>query len=279
MVRHSLIPSFKQRGRYLIHPAAGTAGIGAEIVEELSKHAPGHIIFTGRNAKSAEAVTKRVQKAAPTAAITFIACDLASLASVKAAADKILAEFSRLDVFMANAGIMSKPAALSTDGYEIQFATNHLGHALLTQKLLPLLERTADLPGADVRVVYTSSTGFRAGQLHFDRLKTTMDGPMGRGLRYSNSKLANILYAREVAKRHPKLLAFSVTPGVVGTSLVSDLTLTDRIIVYASQLGRIRTPEQGSFNHLVSISQSTTPESSPPANLPPSGQSVPLATP
>ncbi|PVH96848.1 NAD(P)-binding protein [Periconia macrospinosa] len=186
-----------------------TGGIGAEIIKELLKHNLGYIIFPGCNAKSAEAVTKRVQKAAPTAAITFIACDLASLASVKAAADKILADLSHLDIFMANAGIMSKPAGF---------------------------------------------TGFRAGQFHFDRLKTTMEGPMGRGLRYSNSKLANILYVRELAKRYPKLLAFSLTPGVVGTSLVSDLTLTDRIMIYASQLGRVRTPEQGSFNHLWAIS-------------------------
>ena len=84
-------------------------------------------------------------------------------------------------------------------------------------------------------------------------------------MRYSNSKLANILYARGIAQWYPKLLAFSLMTGVVGTSLVNDLTLTDRIVVYAGQLGRIWTPEQGSFNNLVSTSQPTNPNPYDPA--------------
>jgi len=183
-----------------------------------------------------------------------VPCDLANLKSVKEAAHKILSECSRLDLFLANAGIMATPAGLSTDGYEIHFATNHLGHALLTQKLLPLLEKTADMPNTDVRVIYTSSTAWRGGDIAFARLKTTMEGPMGRWMRYCNSKLANLLYARELARRYPKLLSFSVTPGVVGTGLVTDLKLSDRLFIWASQLGRILTPEQGTYNHLWAIS-------------------------
>jgi NAD(P)-dependent dehydrogenase (short-subunit alcohol dehydrogenase family) len=134
---------------------AGTGGVGAEIVVELAKHHPERIIFTGRNAKSADSTIKRAQAAAPGINISFVTCDLASLDSVQVAADKILAETPRLDLFLPNAGIMAKPAGLSTDGFEIHFATNHLGHALLTEKLLPLLEKTAMMPGADVRIIYT----------------------------------------------------------------------------------------------------------------------------
>lgn len=89
-------------------------------------------------------------KEAPTAKIEFLDLDLASFASVKKAADRILAENERLDLLVNNAGIMGVPPAQSTEGYEIHFGTNHMGHALLTKLLLPLLERTAVLPGSDV---------------------------------------------------------------------------------------------------------------------------------
>ncbi|RYP07039.1 hypothetical protein DL765_009279 [Monosporascus sp. GIB2] len=250
------IPDLAER---VVLVTGGTGGIGAEIVVELAKHHPGRIIFTGRNAQSAEATIKRVQTAAPGVGVCFVPCDLASLASVKDAANKILSENSRLDLFPANAGIMAKPAGLSVDGYEIHFATNHLGHALLTQKLLPLLEKTADIPYTDVRIIYTTSTAWRGGSLAFDKLKTPMESVIGRWIRYGNSKLANLMYARELARRYPKLLSFSVTPGVVGTSLVTDLKFSDRMFVWVSQMGKILTPEQGTFNHLWAIS---TPRSS-----------------
>lgn len=111
-----------------------------------------------------------------------------------------------------------------------------------------MLEKTADLPNTDVRVLYTTSTAWRGGNLAFDRFKTTMEATiMGRWLRYSNSKLANLLYARELSRRYPKLLSFSLTPGVVGTDLVNDLKFSDRMFVWVSQLGKILTPEQGTY--------------------------------
>ncbi|OBT75690.1 hypothetical protein VF21_05925 [Pseudogymnoascus sp. 05NY08] len=234
----------------------GTGGIGVEIVVELAKHNPGHIVFTGRNATSAAATIKRAHELAPRAAITFIPCDLASLTSVNAAADKIIATCPRLDVFLANAGIMAQPPGLSEDGYEVQFATNHVGHALLTRRLIPLLEKTAEIPGADVRVIITSSTGWHGGVMEFEPLKTIKDTRpvMARWQRYCDTKLANMLYARELAKRYPKLLCFSLSPGVVGTTLVTDLSRFDRVFVYVSQLGRIRTPEEGSYCHLWALS-------------------------
>ena len=172
MVGHGPISSFGKCGRYLSPPLQAPQEQAPKLPKNYGSTNLGH------NTKSAEAVNKRVQKAALTTAITFIARDLASLASVKAAADKILADSSRLDVFMINAEVMFRLAGLSTDGYEIQFATNRFSHPILTQKLLPLLERTADFPGADLRVMYISSTGFRAGQLYFDRFKKTMEEPV-----------------------------------------------------------------------------------------------------
>ncbi len=238
--------------------ATGTAGVGAATVIELARHNPSQLIFTGRNATSAASTIASVHAAAPNLPITFLPCDLANLSSVATAATTLLTTLPRLDILLCNAGILAKPPALSTDGYEIQFATNHLGHALLTLKLLPLLERTAALPGADVRLVVVSSTGWRGAPpgagIVFDRLKTTQDMPvLGRWLRYGQSKLANMLWAREVARRYPRILAFSVTPGVVETGMVAGLGVVDKLLVYVPNAGRVRTVEEGAHNLLWAV--------------------------
>ncbi|KAI1304709.1 hypothetical protein F5Y03DRAFT_395234 [Xylaria venustula] len=155
-----------------------TGGIGAEIIVKLAKHSPDRIIFTGRNAKAADKTIQRIKAVGPGISAIFVICDLASLATVRDAANKILAESNPLDMFVANAGIIAQPAGLPADGYKVHFATNHLDHALLTKKLLPLLEQTAGLPDSDV----------------------------------CNSKLANMLYARELAQRRPKTTYFQPPP-------------------------------------------------------------------
>ncbi|KAK7970133.1 hypothetical protein PG988_009206 [Apiospora saccharicola] len=256
----STIPDLSGR---VVLITGGAGGIGAELTVELAQKTPKRILFTGRNANAAEKTLERVRQATAAEAVTFVPCDLASLESVRAAADQIQAQCNgRLDLFLANAGIMAHPAGLSPDGYEVHFATNHLGHALLTQKLLPLLERTADdLSSADgsdnpPRVIYTTSVGWKGGNLDFrGGLRTTQESALlGRWVRYCNSKLANMLYARELARRHSKLLCFSVHPGVVSTGLVTVLKFTDHLFIQITNVGNIITPEQGTYNHLWAIS-------------------------
>lgn len=156
--------------------------------------------------------------------MTFVQLDLTSLASVKEGLDKYF-KHERLDILMNNAGIMAHPAALSKDGYEIQFATNHLGHAMLTRCLLPTLLRTAEAPNSDVRIINLTSLGYAfhpSSGISFKELNS--GSPMKRMLlggwvRYGHSKLANILYAAELARRHPQITSVSVHPGVVMTDL------------------------------------------------------------
>jgi len=120
-----------------------------------------------------------------------------------------------------NAGVMSLPAGTTSNGYEVQFGTNHMGHALLTKLLLRTLLNTATEPGADVRVVCLSSIGHVSASwngIEFGELK----GPMKwypSLVRYAQSKLANILFAKELARRYPTITVVAVHPGIVDTEL------------------------------------------------------------
>jgi retinol dehydrogenase-12 len=120
-----------------------------------------------------------------------------------------------------NAGVMGLPAGTTTDGYEIQFGTNHMGHALLTKLLIPTLLETAKEPGADVRVVCLSSIGHISTSwngIEFGQLRGEMKWYPSL-VRYAQSKLANILFTRELARRYPSVTAVGVHPGVVDTEL------------------------------------------------------------
>ncbi len=138
----------------------GTAGLGYESVLSLASHNPAQIFFTGRSQSSAAKLLEVCKEKYPSVPVSFVKCDLASLSAVKAAAREMLARTDRLDVVMANAGVMALPPGLTEDGYEIQFGTNHVGHALLVKLLMPVLERTAEGVG-DVRVVWSTSLGYQ----------------------------------------------------------------------------------------------------------------------
>ncbi|KAF9894896.1 hypothetical protein FE257_004518 [Aspergillus nanangensis] len=235
------------------HQPAGTAGLGAAAAIHLAKHSPAHIYISGRNAKSADAVIQQTQKSGTK--VTFLPCDLASLDSVKKAAETLLAQESRLDLLMCNAGIMATPPGKTKDGYEVQFGTNHLGHALLIQKCLPLLEQTAAATTTtDVRIVILTSLGFRmhpGAGIVFSDLKSEQNfSAFGGWIRYGQSKLANVLYARELARRYPSITSVSVHPGVVGTGLVENLGWANRAFVYVTNLGKLMEAEQGAYNQL-----------------------------
>ncbi|OAP62187.1 hypothetical protein AYL99_04390 [Fonsecaea erecta] len=201
----------------------GNSGCGKEMVLQLAKHLPQRIYLAARSQAKYDEAMKDISRAAPSATVTFLQLDLSSLASVKRAADQVLAESDRLDILANNAGIMAHPHGLTEDGYEIQFGTNHMGHALLTRLLLPLMQRTASKPGSDVRIINLSSSGhamaWGAG-IYFDHLKSTAESYHPTRL-YGQSKLANILHVRELARRYPEILSVAVHPGRVETNLAN----------------------------------------------------------
>jgi NAD(P)-dependent dehydrogenase (short-subunit alcohol dehydrogenase family) len=220
----------------------------------LAKHNPEHIYFSGRDSNRAAAVIDEIKAAALNVNVTFVECDLASLSSVQNAAKQFISQSQRLDILMCNAGVMALPPGLTKDGYEVQFGTNHLGHALLIKLLLPTLLGTANIPNSDVRIIILTSLGFR---LHpntgivFKDLRSTQDfGVGGAWMRYGQSKLANILYAAELARRYPNITTVSIHPGVVATGLVGNLSLLNKGLVYIANLGKVKKPAEGTWNQL-----------------------------
>jgi NAD(P)-dependent dehydrogenase (short-subunit alcohol dehydrogenase family) len=221
----------------------------------LAKHNPGHLYFSGRNAKSANTLIDEIKTKVPNVNITFLECDLASLTSVQNAAKQFLSQSQRLDILMCNAGIMALPPGLTKDGYEIQFGTNHVGHALLIKLLLPTLLKTADEPGADVRIVCLTSRGYGlhpSGGIHFKDLHTSQEniGLFAPWRRYGQSKLANLLYAAELARRYPKITSVSIHPGVYSTGLVGTLGFWKRTLIYLTNLGNVKDAADGTGNQL-----------------------------
>jgi NAD(P)-dependent dehydrogenase (short-subunit alcohol dehydrogenase family) len=233
----------------------GTTGLGAGFISLIAAHNPAKIFFSGRNKVRAEQLIAKLKSTAPTVEVIFTECDISSLASVQSAAKQFLTQTDRLDVLMCNAGVMAIPPALSKDGYEIQFATNHLGHALLIKMLLPLMLKTAEPVNSDVRIINMSSSAYSStpkSGIEFDQLKTDQSscGPIyapSKFMRYGQSKLANLLYPAELARRYPSITSVAVHPGFIKTELHSNESFLDRQIVNAVSGGKWISVEEGPY--------------------------------
>ncbi|POR36205.1 Short-chain dehydrogenase/reductase [Tolypocladium paradoxum] len=216
------IPSLEGK---VVLVTGGNIGLGQQAVLEFARHNPRQIWLGARNLVKARAAVDEIQKQVHDAPIKILHMDLSSFESVKKAAKRFSAESDRLDILMLNAGVMATaPGELTMEGYEMQFGTNHMGHALFTKLLLPVLDKTAKSgPATDVRIVSLSSALHKSGPkqgIVFESLKTTDTGLSPVAL-YCQSKLANFLFARHLAKLYPQFTIAAVHPGVVRTNLVS----------------------------------------------------------
>ncbi|MCE2559369.1 MAG: SDR family NAD(P)-dependent oxidoreductase [Acidobacteria bacterium] len=181
----------EQSGRTFLVTGANT-GIGFETAKVLAKRG-GRVLLGCRSEQRAADAIAKIHAESPDADVEFLPLDQADLGSVRAAAEQAAAE-PRLDVLVNNAGIMGVPHTLTVDGFEAQFAVNHLGTFALTGHLLPKLEETEGS-----RVVITASLAHRGGRIHWDDI----DGAKlyGRQARYQQSKLANLLFMVELDRR------------------------------------------------------------------------------
>jgi NAD(P)-dependent dehydrogenase (short-subunit alcohol dehydrogenase family) len=191
-----------------------SAGIGVETARSLAAQGA-QVVGAARDLDKAETATAEVRKDAATNGGSFglVALDLASLKSVRACADGLLAKGQPFDVVIANAGVMATPFGHTADGFETQFGTNHLGHFVLINKIAPLIR-------AGGRLINLSSSGHRFSNVdlndpNFERT------PYEPFVAYGRSKTANILFTVAFDRRHRErgVRAAAVHPGGIQTEL------------------------------------------------------------
>lgn len=191
-----------------------SAGLGVETARSLVAHGA-TVVGAARNLAKAETATAQVRKdaAAHGGSFALVVLDLASLASVRACADALLARGEPFDVVIANAGVMATPFGHTADGFETQFGTNHLGHFVLVNRIAPLIR-------AGGRLINLSSAGHRFSNVDLEdpNFERTPYDPF---LAYGRSKTANILFAVAFDQRHRArgIRAAAVHPGGIQTEL------------------------------------------------------------
>jgi NAD(P)-dependent dehydrogenase (short-subunit alcohol dehydrogenase family) len=232
-----------------------SGGIGLETARAFAS-AGAVVILGNRQSAKSDAAAAELRADQPDAAIEVINLDLTSLASVRAFAQEVSSRHDRIDLLVNNAGVMATPLERTSDGFELQFGTNHLGHFLLTKLLMPSLLR-ADSP----RIVNLTSNGHAISDVIWDD-PNYRERPYTDWESYGQSKTANVLFTVELQRRFGSqgLQSFAVHPGVVGTDLFRYLSdegkaRLDRQIAKNNIF--YKTPQQGAS---TSVWAATAPE-------------------
>ncbi len=203
-----------QSGRTALITGANS-GLGLQTAKALAG-AGATVLLGCRNLDKARAAQAEIEAAAPGADVEIVELDLGSLASVERAANEVAARDDDLHLLINNAGVMAPPRRETADGFELQFGTNHLGHFALTGRLL---DKLLAAPGP--RVVNVSSVAHRAGKMNFEDLN--WEQSYSRWPAYGRSKLANLLFTAELARRAAEadldLIAAASHPGYAATNL------------------------------------------------------------
>jgi NAD(P)-dependent dehydrogenase (short-subunit alcohol dehydrogenase family) len=204
-----------QAGRVAVVTGANS-GLGYITARELARRGARVALACRSEVRGREAVARLIAEV-PDAAIELRPLDMADLASIRRFADSVQASYPALDLLINNAGVMAIPRRQTADGFEMQFGTNHLGHFALTGLLLPML---VNQPGA--RVVTVSSNAHKPGSIDFDDIMH--ERSYRRWKVYSDSKLANLLFAFELQRRlsaiDAPLISVAAHPGTAATNLV-----------------------------------------------------------
>ena len=213
-----VLSSVNLRGKRILVTGV-SAGIGVETARSLAAHGA-EVVGAVRDLPKTKAATAQVRKdaAAHNGSFELIELDLANLKNVRACADALLASGKLFDVVIANAGVMATPFSHTADGFEAQFGTNHLGHFVLANRIVPLIR-------AGGRLINVSSSGHRFSNVdlqdpNFERT------PYDPFVAYGRSKTANILFAVAFDRRHRErgVRAAAVHPGAIQTELARHMS-------------------------------------------------------
>uniref|UniRef100_A0A1L8E4K0 Putative dehydrogenase with different specificities related to short-chain alcohol dehydrogenase n=1 Tax=Nyssomyia neivai TaxID=330878 RepID=A0A1L8E4K0_9DIPT len=228
----------KMEGKVVLITGANT-GIGKESAIDLARR--GAKIYMGcRDIKRGEDARLEVIEKSGNTNIHFRQLDLASMSSIRTFAANFKNEEDRLDVLMNNAGVMMCPKSHTEDGFEMQIGVNHMGHFLLTNLLLDLLKKSAPS-----RIINVSSIGHRFGSINKNDLNS--EKSYNRISAYGQSKLANILFTRELVRRleGTKVTANSLHPGAVNTELARHIPAFFQYLLRPAGYLLYKTPKSG----------------------------------
>ncbi|NNC72637.1 MAG: SDR family NAD(P)-dependent oxidoreductase [Sphingomonadaceae bacterium] len=200
----------------------GASGLGTETARAMAARGA-HVIIAARDLGKAEAAAKEIREGSGSDKVDVIACDLASLDSVRECAEAANAKYEKIDLLINNAGVMACPQGETADGFEMQFGTNHVGHFLLTNLLMPLVEK-----GDNPRIVNLSSRGHHFDTVHFDDVNFE-NRDYEKWMSYGQSKTANIMFSVGLEKRlaDKGIHAYAVHPGGIQTNLGRHLAQED----------------------------------------------------
>ncbi len=223
-----------QHGRVAVVTGA-SSGLGLQTARVLAEHGA-TVVLAARDPARMASAAEQVRAVAKGAQPETAELDLASLESVRKAAAELIARFPRIDLLINNAGVMMPPYGLTSDGFELQFGTNHLGHFALTGLLLPAM---LAVPGS--RVVTVSSNGHRAGRMDFDNLMSSRH--YSRMAAYGRSKLANLMFTYELQRRlsaaHAQTMALAAHPGTARTELTRHMPSIAETVMGSPRLATV----------------------------------------
>jgi NAD(P)-dependent dehydrogenase (short-subunit alcohol dehydrogenase family) len=233
-----------QTGKTVIVTGAN-AGIGYETALALYE-AGAHVVLACRNLDNAQQALTRIKEYKGTGTLETALLDLSSLASVKQFAETFIQKHRQLQVLINNAGVMIPPASKTTEGYELQFGVNFIGHFALTGYLYPLLNAT---PGS--RIVTVSSLAYLRGSIDFENLRSENSyDPMRE---YCQSKLADLLFSIELQRRittaNDQVCSIAVQPGANKTELSRHMT-QEEFNTAVERFGTLMEPWQGALPSL-----------------------------
>lgn len=214
----------------------GNAGIGLAIAMEIARSGA-QVALACRNQAKAAKAGEKILAVLPAADIRIYPLDLASFADIKKLSGQVLADHPKLDVLINNAGTFPTKQEFTEEGFEFQFGVNYLGHFLLTHLLLPALKNATE-----ARIIHLSSVMHNFGRIDFDSFRG-MKKYSGLAA-YGQSKLANLLFSNELARRLPSTIASNALhPGGVDTDIYQEWSK----ILYALMKPFLITPRRAAL--------------------------------